>query len=172
MKHIRTFTKCNLDMAQQRNMLNELFPNQTILSQDLSNAIQKAKHEHSDVKNDVVKLLEWLTAKKDEDSRWFIHWQINKYTNRLERIFWMNPEQIDTWMCFSDIVLNDNTMKTNWYNMPLSLFVCIDNHRQSRLIAQALINDETIDSYRWILKCTKEATVIVPRIFALMQILL
>jgi len=79
----------------------------------------------------------------------------------------MSAEQIDTWIYFSDVILNDNTMKTNRYNMPLSLFVCINNHRQSRLIAQALVNDETIDSYRWILNCTKEATGIVPQIFCI-----
>ncbi|CAB4433141.1 unnamed protein product [Rhizophagus irregularis] len=32
MKQIRTFTKCNLDLAQQRSMLKEMFPDRTILS--------------------------------------------------------------------------------------------------------------------------------------------
>ncbi|RGB31235.1 hypothetical protein C1646_764287 [Rhizophagus diaphanus] len=64
MKQIRTFTKCNLDLAQQRSMLKKIFSDRTILSWDLSNAIQKVKHEYADVENDVVKLLEWFTARK------------------------------------------------------------------------------------------------------------
>jgi len=47
MKQIRLFTKCNLNMTQQRSMLKELFPERTILSQDLSNAIQRVKREYA-----------------------------------------------------------------------------------------------------------------------------
>ncbi|PKY56945.1 hypothetical protein RhiirA4_428615 [Rhizophagus irregularis] len=57
MKQIRLFTKCNLDMAQQRSMLKELFPNRTILAQDLSNAIQRVKYEYANTENDVWKQL-------------------------------------------------------------------------------------------------------------------
>ncbi|RGB23958.1 hypothetical protein C1646_676730 [Rhizophagus diaphanus] len=69
MKQIRLFTKCNLNMVQQRNMLKELFSNRTILAQDLSNAIQRVKYEYTNTENDVVRLLEWLITKKEEDSR-------------------------------------------------------------------------------------------------------
>ena len=53
-------------------MLKELFPNRTILSQDLSNAIQRVKYEEANIENDVVRLLEWLIAKKEEDSYLFV----------------------------------------------------------------------------------------------------
>ena len=59
-------------MTQQCSMLKELFPNRTILSQDLSNAIQRVKCEYANTENDVVKLLEWLITKKEEDSHWFV----------------------------------------------------------------------------------------------------
>ena len=42
--------------------------------------------------------------------------------------------------------------------MPLSLFLAINNNTRSRLIAQALISDEITESYKWILECTKKAT--------------
>jgi hypothetical protein len=72
-KQIRLFTKCNLNMVQQCSILKKLFPNYTILFQDFSNAIQRVKHEYVDTENNVIKFLDWLITKKEEDSRWFIH---------------------------------------------------------------------------------------------------
>ncbi|RIB16808.1 hypothetical protein C2G38_2246787 [Gigaspora rosea] len=55
----------------------------------------------------------------------------------------MSPDQIERWLKFSDIVLNDNTSATNQYEMALSLFLVVDNHLSSRLVVQALTDDET-----------------------------
>src|SRR3954462_8341334 len=44
--------------------------------------------------------------------------------------------------------------------MPLSLFLVVDNNTRSHLIAQAFVSDETTESYKWILECTKNATII------------
>ncbi|GBC31610.1 protein FAR1-RELATED SEQUENCE 5-like [Rhizophagus irregularis DAOM 181602=DAOM 197198] len=49
--------------------------------------------------------------------------------------------------------------------MPLSLFLAVDNNTRSRLVAQALVSDETTESYKWILECTKKATMIEPLVF-------
>src|SRR5436305_801569 len=51
------------------------------------------------------------------------------------------------------------------YQMPLSLFLAVDNNTRSRLIAQALVSDETTESYKWILECTKNATMAEPLVF-------
>ncbi|CAB4429758.1 unnamed protein product [Rhizophagus irregularis] len=65
----------------------------------------------------------------------------------------------------------DNTCKTNHYNHPLSLFVTPDNNLKTRIIAQAIVNDETQLSYEWVYQCVKEATGISPRVLVLMVIL-
>jgi len=70
----------------------------------------------------------------------------------------MSLTQIALWLEYHDVILNDNTAKTNHYQMPLSLFLAIDNNTRSRLVAQALVSDETTESYKWILECTKKAT--------------
>ncbi|GBC00156.1 hypothetical protein RclHR1_03770003 [Rhizophagus clarus] len=44
------------------------------------------------------------------------------------------------------------------YNMALSLFVAIDNYNCSRLVCQALVDDETADTHIWILEYTLLAT--------------
>ncbi len=38
--------------------------------------------------------------------------------------------------------------------MALSLFVVIDNHNNSQLVYQALIDNETAEAHIWILECT------------------
>ena len=70
----------------------------------------------------------------------------------------MSPAQITLWLEYHEVILNDNTAKTNRYQMPLSLFLVVDNNTKSRLVAQALVSDETVESYKWILECTKNAT--------------
>ncbi|CAG8686295.1 4711_t:CDS:1, partial [Ambispora gerdemannii] len=49
--------------------------------------------------------------------------------------------------------------------MPLSLFVAVNNHFRTRLVAQALVNDETKETYEWLLTCTLKATNYAPRVF-------
>ncbi|RHZ58061.1 hypothetical protein Glove_376g2 [Diversispora epigaea] len=77
----------------------------------------------------------------------------------------MSLTQIALWLEYHDVILNDNTAKTNCYQMPLSLFLVIDNNTRSRLVAQALVSDEMTESYKWILECTKNATITEPLVF-------
>src|SRR6266540_1436931 len=77
----------------------------------------------------------------------------------------MSPTQIALWLEYHDIILNDNTIKTNRYQMLLSLFLAIDNNTRSRLVAQALVSDETTESYKWILEYMKKATMTEPLVF-------
>jgi hypothetical protein len=70
----------------------------------------------------------------------------------------MTPEQIILWIKYHDVIINNNTAKTNMYNMPLSLFVDIDNNGHTKLLAQAIVSDETFETYQWILQCALQAT--------------
>ncbi|CAG8766355.1 10760_t:CDS:1, partial [Cetraspora pellucida] len=40
----------------------------------------------------------------------------------------MTSEQMSLWLEYYNIKPNDNTSKTNRYQMPLSLFLIVDNH--------------------------------------------
>ena len=42
--------------------------------------------------------------------------------------------------------------------MALSLFIAIDNYNCSRLVCQALVDDETTEAHMWIFECTLLAT--------------
>ena len=97
--------------------------------------------------HDASNLLKTLIQNKSNDPRWFVEFQLND-ENRLTRLFWMSPSQIALWLEYHDVVLNDNTAKTNRYNMPLSLFLIVDNNTKSRLVAQSLVSDETVETYK------------------------
>src|SRR5947207_15294336 len=61
----------------------------------------------------------------------------------------MSPSQLELWYQYSDIVIQDVTCKTNRYDMALSLFIILDQNRNIRLVAQALLIDETKESHEW-----------------------
>lgn len=154
----------NLNATIQRRLLSAKFPNFTIHPRNLQNLIQKYKRMDRE-ENDAAKLLKHLLTKKAEEPGWEVYWELHQVTNSLDKIFWMSPDQVQRWITYHDVILNDNTYKTNQYNMPLSLFIAVDNHFRTRLIAQALVNDETKETYEWLLLSTLKATNHVPRVF-------
>lgn len=52
---------------------------------------------------------------------------------------------------FSDIVLIDSTYKTNFYSVPLVILSGVDHNYQNILFAIGLINNETAETYSWIM---------------------
>ncbi|CAG8648866.1 11577_t:CDS:2 [Funneliformis caledonium] len=77
----------------------------------------------------------------------------------------MSPVQQELYQRFLDVVLNDNTCKTNKYNMYLSVFMVKDNYERFQNIANALVEDEMSSTYTWILQCLLKATGITPKSF-------
>ncbi|RHZ60058.1 hypothetical protein Glove_359g38 [Diversispora epigaea] len=100
-----------------------------------------------------------------QDSEWFVKPLIDDTSNRLIGIFWMSPEQRQRWIKFYNVIIHDNTARTNKYNYPLSLFILINNYNKSRLAAQAFMQDERSESYEWLLHCYLEACEITPLTF-------
>ncbi|CAG8811584.1 8451_t:CDS:2, partial [Cetraspora pellucida] len=82
---------------------------------------------------------------------------IKEKTNTLINLFWMSSEQIILWCEFNEAIGHDNTVGTNRYNMPFSLFVIQDNNMQSRIVAQAFVSNESTETYQWVLRITKKA---------------
>ena len=135
------------DAGTIRNLLQPKYPDRVFLTQDLENAIQKIKREKGLNLGDATSLLTKLLELQANDPAWFVRPLIDNTSNRLIGIFWMSPEQRERWSKFHDIIIHDNTARTNKYNYPLSLFILIDNYNKSRLAAQALLQDERQESY-------------------------
>ncbi|RHZ75962.1 hypothetical protein Glove_208g167 [Diversispora epigaea] len=143
LKEISLMTKHgNLSLTAQRNLLKARFPNLHFQDQDLANTIQKYKNINK-INNDISTLLTSLLQKKIEDLRWVVDFELDK-ENRLTRLLWMSPDQIDLWLKYYDVVINNNTAKTNQYQMLLGIFIIIDNKCKTRLVCQAKATEQTL----------------------------
>src|SRR5207248_2825934 len=102
-------------------------------------------------KDDAHNMLQELYDLQKEEPGWIIETRLIGDDLRLGSILWMSPQQVQLWIRFHDVVITDDTYKTNRYDMALSLFMIIDNHNRTRIVAQALIEDETESTFQWIL---------------------
>src|SRR5436190_9651150 len=104
-------------------------------------------------------MFSYLMEQHDKDPDFFVTTRLEGSSNELIGIFWMTSQQRnELWPKYHDVVIHDNTAKTNRYEMALSLFVGVDNNFKTRVLAQALTKYETLTDYNWILQCTLEAT--------------
>jgi len=62
----------------------------------------------------------------------------------------MFPEQRMNYSRFNDIVVFDNTYKTNHFQMPFGIFTGVNNYGHSVCFAGALMIDETEDNFIWV----------------------
>ena len=76
----------------------------------------------------------------------------------------MSPIQRELYNKYNDIVIIDTTYNTNRFQMMLCIITVIDNNYKTRIVACAVIEDETVDTYRWILDSILNETDVSPRI--------
>jgi hypothetical protein len=152
-------TNGHLGAGQQYDLITKEFPEHPIKKKNLYNAIQKFRGIRIHDESDAAVMLSYLMKLRDKDPEYIIIPRLEGSSNELTGLFWMTSQQRnELWPKFHDVVIHDNTAKTNRYEMALSLFVGIDNNFKTRVLAQALIKYETQADYSWILQCTLEAT--------------
>ena len=139
---------CKMGATAQKQYLEAKFPGQMIYNSDLYRAIQQFRPQKKDDSNDAAKLYAKLLESSQNNPMWKVAIKFDD-SNTLTHLFWMTPSQLELWYQYSDIVVQDVTCKTNRYDMALSLFVVLDENRNIRLAAQALIIDETKESHEW-----------------------
>ncbi|KAF0468347.1 protein far1-related sequence 5-like [Gigaspora margarita] len=119
------------------------------LPQDISNAIQTFKRQNH-VECEAAVLLNYLLERKAKNTRWVVNWKVDPTNNSLVSLFWMSPDQHDLYLRYRDVVQHDNIYSTNRFKMALGFLVIVDNNNRSRLVGQALMSDETVESYEWV----------------------
>jgi hypothetical protein len=58
-------------------------------------------------------------------------------------------------MDFGDVITFDTIHKTNSKKMPLAMFVGCSNNLKNVLFGQALLRDDTTDTFRWLFESFK-----------------
>ncbi|KAF9287654.1 hypothetical protein BGZ68_001513 [Mortierella alpina] len=72
-------------------------------------------------------LIEELKTRFHEDGRWLYDYDVHPETHVLERVFWISPERRVLYLQYSDVLINDNTAKTNHFGTYLNVSVIIDD---------------------------------------------
>lgn len=68
---------------------------------------------------------------------------------RVSGLFWCHQKSRADYSCFGDAVTVDTTYKSNLYEMPVGLFVGVNNHYQCCLFGCVLLHEETVESFKW-----------------------
>jgi len=123
--------------------------NLPFLDKDIRNFIQSQSciSKENDA-SDVLKLCKNL---KDIDDAFKYEFTIDE-SNKLEHIMWAFGDSIRAYYSFGDVVVFYTTYRINRYDMPLGIWVGVDNHGNSIFFGCVLLKNEKISSLMWALK--------------------
>ena len=101
--------------------------------------------------NDAQTLLEYLKNKQLEDPTFFYAIQLDEVDGRIANFFWADGQAIMDYACFGDAVSFDTTFHTNKFEMPFAPLLGTNHHKQTIIFGAALLYNETIESFVWLL---------------------
>jgi hypothetical protein len=76
----------------------------------------------------------------------------------------MLPVQKKLYSKYNDVIILDITYNTNRFQMMLCILTVIDNNYKTRIVISAIIEDKTLDTYRWIFDIIFTETGVCPRV--------
>nr|XP_027075833.1 protein FAR1-RELATED SEQUENCE 5-like [Coffea arabica] len=122
---------------------------------DLYNRMDEERRK--DIFNGYVEgALGFLATKKDVDDMFFYKYHVDN-EGRLARLVWADSKSQVDFSTFGDVLEFDMTYKTNKYRKPLVVFAGVNNHLNSTIFGCALLSDERIETYEWVLSTLIEA---------------
>lgn len=152
-KHIILLKNGGLDVKQIMRVMelekNVKHGHLSFTSKDVHNFFSKIRNEEA--KNDVLDFLEYCKLAKEENQN-FQYCVTLDDEKKVEHIFWSPAHCFDWYQLFGDVVVFDTTYKINAYDMPLGIFVGIDNHGRTILLGCALLRNETKNTFSWLMK--------------------
>ncbi|XP_056862279.1 protein FAR1-RELATED SEQUENCE 5-like [Raphanus sativus] len=101
------------------------------------------------VKGDTGAVLEYFQKKKEENSSFFYLMQLDE-DDMITNILWADDRSISDYNLFGDVVCFDTTYKTNDYDRPFAPFVGVNHYKQVVVFGDALLYDETTESFKWL----------------------
>ncbi|XP_043698783.1 protein FAR-RED IMPAIRED RESPONSE 1 isoform X3 [Telopea speciosissima] len=156
----RSHRSINIDalyaIKRRRKMYSEIskqsggLQNVGYLNNDFINQFHDGLHLDLEV-GDVQAMLEHFMDMQDENSNFFYAMDLNE-EHRLRTVFWVDAKGRHDYINFGDVVSFDTTYVTNKYKMPLAPFVGVNHHFQCVLLGCALIADDTVSTYVWLMR--------------------
>lgn len=128
------------------------------IERDIRNLFVKTKKKVE--RNDAKDLLKYCEDAKKSCSKFQYAYTLDE-ERRLEHIFWSPTSCSDWYQKYGDVVVFDTTYKVNSYEMPFGIFVGMNSHGKTVLFGCALLRNETISAFRWLMKVTSKLIIIV-----------
>lgn len=119
------------------------------LRMDIHNFLSKDRQKNG--QSDVMSFLRHCKLAKDENPSFQYDYTVDGQ-NQLEHIFWSPAHCFEWYQKYGDAVAFDTTYKVNYYDMPFGIFVGIDNYGRTILFGCALLRNETVDTFQWLMK--------------------
>ena len=109
---------------------------------------------------DAMSLIHYMRSSKQKDNKFQYVYTVDEQ-KRLESLLWCHPKSLEWYEKYGDVVVFDTTYKVNAYDMPCALFVGINNHGKTVLFGSALLPNETVHTFRWLMKVYMSITYII-----------
>ncbi|RVW81325.1 Protein FAR1-related sequence 3 [Vitis vinifera] len=100
--------------------------------------------------------LAYLCGKSEMDPSFYYKYNVDE-DNRLANLFWAYSTSKLDYSCFGDVLAFDTTYRTNAYKKLLVILVGINHHHQTIVFGCALLVDESVSTYTWVLETFLDA---------------
>ncbi|XP_050210557.1 protein FAR1-RELATED SEQUENCE 11 [Mercurialis annua] len=116
---------------------------------DVRNLLQSFRK--LDPEEESVDLLKTCRSIKQKDPNFKFEYTLDAY-NKLENIAWSYASSIQSYEIFGDAVVFDTTHRLTAFDMPVGIWVGINNYGMPCFFGCALLHEETLSTLSWALK--------------------
>ncbi|KAK6915868.1 Zinc finger, SWIM-type [Dillenia turbinata] len=116
---------------------------------DVRNLLQSFKKV--DQEEESIDLLRMCRNIKDKDPNFRFEYTIDT-NNRLENIAWSYASSVQSYEIFGDAVVLDTTHRLTAFDMPLGIWVGMNNYGMPCFFSCVLLREESLRSFSWALK--------------------
>ncbi|XP_057452114.1 protein FAR1-RELATED SEQUENCE 11-like [Lotus japonicus] len=116
---------------------------------DIRNLLQSFRK--LDPEEESLDLLRMCRNIKEKDPNFKFEYTLDA-NNRLENIAWSYASSIQLYDIFGDVVVLDTTHRLTAFDMPLGIWVGINNYGMPCFFGCVLLRDETVKSFSWAVK--------------------
>nr|XP_009596355.1 protein FAR1-RELATED SEQUENCE 11-like [Nicotiana tomentosiformis] len=117
---------------------------------DIRNFVQS--ESSSNIESDALELLKICKSRKDKNVDFQYDFNVDG-CQRVENVIWAFRDYIRAYEVFGDVVIFDTTYRLNRYEMPLGVWIGVDNHGNSIFFCVCvLLRNKKAFSFSWALK--------------------
>jgi hypothetical protein len=120
--------------------------NLPLRKRSLKSTCSSLAHEAS--QDDINKLVVLFGESQASDGDFFYSVDMDS-ERRVRSIVWSHAKSRADYVCFGDAITFDTTYMSNLYEMPVGMFLGVNNHFQCCLLACVVVREETVESFEW-----------------------